>query len=96
MIYLLNITLYLLKHQTQKIASLNIKSNSLHLAVSLVRCGTSVTCEIVSKHPPPSNKWINLIRVASWFIGMIFWANFDPITILQTKENGVPCHWDEN
>ena len=53
MIYLLNITLYLLKHQTQKIASLNIKSNSLHLAVSLVRCGTSVTCEIVSKHPPP-------------------------------------------
>ena len=42
------------------------------------------------------NKWINLIRVASWFIGMIFWANFDPITILQTEENGVPCHCDEN
>ena len=25
-----------------------------------------------------------------------FWANFDLITILQTKENGVPCHCDEN
>ena len=28
------------------------------------------------------NKWINLIRVASWFSGWTFWAIYNPIYVI--------------